>query len=129
MNLPKERRGEWGLLAIALVLHLIGIAAATRLPGFRWAHYVVFVPTGLWALAAVNVRLRSRILAWSVFTSAILVFMVILGAWALNSRAGAPSHGLLFLRSLAFYAVLGAAALFPLRWRTAGHPSTRPKED
>lgn len=75
----------------------------------------LYVPFGLLALAVVNTFLRAKVLAWGIFTVALVVFMIIVGTWVVLDRAmkGPPPTD--FIRSTALYGFLATAGLLQLR--------------
>lgn len=115
---PVGRRAENAALASAAVFFLAGLAWVARdagWPAVRWTRYPTFLPLGLILLAAVNHRLRSRFLAWGIFTLAFILLVVLSGAWAVQFRALPAVRGILFLRGFLMYAALALTALFQLR--------------
>lgn len=109
-----NRRGETASLLLAGGL-LVGGLVAQRARGLPLGvgSSAVYLPAGLWLLAGVNARLRSRVLAWSLFTFALVLAFVVFGAWVLASRVGgsAVNAG----STVVLYAALSSVAAFQLR--------------
>lgn len=74
-----------------------------------------FLPTGLLVLTWLNHRLRSRVLAWSVFALGLTLAMIVFGAWALVDRAAAGASLVNAGAATLLYAALATAAAFQLR--------------
>jgi hypothetical protein len=114
--LTESGRAEKLFLGVSVVLFFGGLAWAARGgEAVRWAHPRVFAPAGLLSLAAVNVRLRSKVLGWGLFAAAFVLFMVVFGPWVLGVRASAGAETLKFMRAMAMYLSLALTGLFQLR--------------
>jgi len=123
-----KRRGErigWGIAAAFLAA---GIAAKTLrgepVDGDRASMYF---PMGLLILTAVNGRLRSKVLAWAVFTLALVVGMIVFGAGIVTYRASMGFSAANVGAATLLYAALATAAGFQLR--VEGAPARNAERD
>ncbi len=111
-----SRRGErigWGIAAAFLAA---GVAAkAHRGEAVDWSDASLYLPTGLLILTAVNSRLRSKVLAWAVFTLALVLGMIVFGAGAVSYRASTGFSAINMGGATLLYASLAVAAAFQLR--------------
>lgn len=80
-----------------------------------WTRSAIFFPGGLLILAALNVHLRAKGLAWGVFSLALVSCFIVVGTWVVADRAWAGLPTMDFFRASALYGFLAAAALFQLR--------------
>ena len=80
-----------------------------------WGKSSFFAPTGLLLLALINIRLRSKLLAWGVFTVAFVLFMIVVGTWVVMDRAMRGPSPIDFFRTSVLYGFLAAAGLMQLR--------------
>jgi hypothetical protein len=122
---PLTGRGEWLALWGAGALYAAKVFSAAREAGWsalEWSRYPLFLPLGLLILCAANSRLRSKVLGWSVFSLAFVLFLVVMNAFIVQGGAvpAAP-----FWRELGLYAALGFTGLFQLR---AGMNVLRPAQ-
>lgn len=95
--------GGGGAARIARGLPVDGTAAA------------FFLPTGLLVLTWLNHRLRSRVLAWGVFTLGLTLAMIVFGAWVLADRAAAGVSLVNAGAATLLYGALALAAALQLR--------------
>ncbi len=104
---------ERGMLLTAAAL--FGLMLWGRQGPLSWSQSALYVPAGLLVLAVANTLLRSKVLAWGIFTLALVVLMIIGGTWVVldRARAGFPSRD--FVRSVALYGVLSSIGLMQLR--------------
>jgi hypothetical protein len=117
----KAGRGE--AVAMGLAVALFAGMAWESAGRFGWGSYPIFLPMGLLVLTAANVWLRSRVLAWGVFTLAFVFLVTVLGAFVIQMRTIPDLSWIPFLRALALYAALAMTGLFQLR----GGPSAARK--
>lgn len=113
-----KNRGEVFGLSLAALLFLAGVwVQETRsvAEGARGASF--YLPAGLLLMAGLNHRLRSKVLAWGVFTAALVSAMIVFGTWALSVRVEAFPLTVNFLATTVLYASLAVGALFQLRFR------------
>ncbi len=83
--------------------------------GVDWGRYPVFLPSALLVLGAVNHLLRSKVLAWGIFTIGFLCFMALLGACILIVRAKPDPMWIVFFRAMGLYICLAMAGFYQLR--------------
>lgn len=109
-------RAEKAALAAAALLLAAGWAArALRGESAAPPAGAVYPPLGLFLLGGLNARLRSKVLAWTVFTASLVLALIVFGAGAVAHRAiaGAPTAN--FVGAAALYAALAVAAACQLR--------------
>ena len=106
-------------LALAALLEAWMLRDLRAAGPIHWRHYSVFLPAGILGLGFVNAFLRSKILAWSVFTLSLIIFMIVLGFVAVAYRQLPQAALGQSVRGLALYAALGTAGLYQLRLRPA----------
>jgi hypothetical protein len=109
-------RAEKTFLIVSAVLLAAGAGLAVRTGeplDLRQARF--FWPAGLLSLTAVNVRLRSKVLAWALFALAFVLFMMVFGPWVLGLRTVATVETVKFMQAMALYLSLAVTALFQLR--------------
>lgn len=109
-------RWEKAFLAAAAVLFALGAAA----DGLGLRQTRGFVPAGLLTMSLINVRLRSKALAWGVFAVSFVWFMIVFGPFAVGLRAPQAGDTLKFMRAIAMFLSLSLAALFQLRASRGG---------
>jgi hypothetical protein len=104
---------ERNLLIFSTILYLIGMALAIPARNrVDWGNYAVFVPTGLVALAWANSFLRSKILAWAVFSLGFVLALAVFGPLVVGVRIQTGEGWIQLLRAfLSFAGVAGAGAL------------------
>lgn len=109
-------RAEKVFLALSAAFAAAVLALAARTGDsldLRQARF--FLPAGLLSLAAVNVRLRSKVLAWGLFALSFILFMMVLGPWVVGLRIVQTVETLKFMQAMAMYLSLAVTALFQLR--------------
>lgn len=117
-------RAEKTFFFLSAALFVGGLALAARTgETVSWMEKRVFLPAGLLSLAAVNVRLRSRVLGWGLFTVAFVLFMIVFGPWVLGVRVTAGTETFKFMRAMGMYICLALTGLFQLR---AARPEEKP---
>lgn len=80
-----------------------------------WSRYPVFLPTALLVLSAANHLLRSKVLAWGIFSIGFLCFMAVLGACILSVRTKPDVVWIIFLRIMGLYLCLALSGFYQLR--------------
>lgn len=109
-------RAEQMFLFLSGALFLAGLALAARTgEPVVWTEKRVFLPAGLLSLVLINVRLRSRVLGWGLFSVAFVLFMIVFGPWVLGVRVTAGPETLKFMRAMGMYISLALTGLFQLR--------------
>ena len=109
-------RAEKVFLLSAGAFLAAGLALAARTGeslDLRQARF--FLPAGLMSLAAANVRLRSKVLAWGLFALSFVLFMMVFGPWVVGLRTVRTVETLKFMQAMAMYLSLALTALFQLR--------------
>lgn len=103
------------MLGGAALLYFWGVGIRVLQGSVSWGRSAVYLPTGLFVLVLINNRLRSKVLAWGIFTGALFLFLIILGTWVVVDRAvvGLPAGD--FFRSMGLYVLLAVGALMQLR--------------
>jgi hypothetical protein len=111
----KRGLAEYGVLGGAALLYFWGVGIRVLQGSVSWGRSAVYLPTGLFVLVLINNRLRSKVLAWGIFTGALFLFLIILGTWVVVDRAvvGLPAGD--FFRSMGLYVLLAVGALMQLR--------------
>ncbi len=113
-----KEAGRWEKLFLGLgaVFFAAGLVLAVRTgEGLDWTRARLFLPSGVLSLLAVNVRLRSKVLAWALFSLSFVLFMVVFGPWVLGLRTTDSVETLKFLRAMALYLCFALTGLFQLR--------------
>lgn len=117
-------RAEQAFLFLSAVLFLAGLVLGARTGELVvWTEKRVFLPAGLLSLALINIRLRSRVLGWGLFTVAFVLFMIVFGPWVLGVRVTAGPETIKFMRAMGMYISLALTGLFQLR---AARPEEKP---
>ncbi len=114
----KRFGGELGFYGAGFALYVWFIGTSVVSAGWGsvdWGRYPVFLPTALLALGAVNHVLRSKVLAWGIFTLGFLGFMALLGACILSVRTKPDVLWIFFLRAMGMYLFLALAGFYQLR--------------
>jgi hypothetical protein len=111
--MSKTFSGEALFYTIAALLYGWFLADANG--RIDWTSYSVFLPTALLALVASNYWLRSKVLAWGIFTIGFLCFMAVMGACILNVRTKPDVLWIVFMRAMGLYLCLSIAAFYQLR--------------
>jgi hypothetical protein len=115
--------GRWEKIFLGLSASLF---AAGLLLSFRtgealdWTKARMFFPAGLWAMAAANVKIRSKVLAWGIFTFSFVFFMIVFGPWVVGLRTVATVETIKFMRAMATFLCLAVTGLFQLRAARGG---------
>jgi heme A synthase len=117
------RRVEQIALALGASLMVGGLAARVfRGEDVDLNNAALYLPVGLVALGLVNAGLRSKVLAWAIFTAALVLGMIVFGAWAVTFRSVVGSQTLNFMAATILYAALTTAAACQLRVRDHQRP-------
>ncbi|MBL0350773.1 MAG: hypothetical protein IPP68_10450 [Elusimicrobia bacterium] len=112
------RRVEQIALGLGAALMVGGLAArALRGENIDVNNAALYLPLGLILLGLVNAGLRSKVLAWGIFTAALVLGMIVFGAWAVTFRSVVGSQTLNFTAATVLYAALTTAAACQLRVR------------
>jgi thiol:disulfide interchange protein len=122
-------RNERVWFILSLILYTAGLVTAVRETGWdsiRWVRYPVFIPTGLLALCVINSGLRSKLLAWSVFTLSFVCLVAVLGAFVIQFRTIVEVPWFAFVRAFVMYlafSMTGLCQLRPVNRQQRRHPN------
>jgi hypothetical protein len=109
-------RWERAFLIVSLLFFAAGLVLSLRTgEELDWGRARLFLPSGLLALSAANVRLRSKLLSWGLFSLSFVLFMAVMGPWVVGLRIAGGVETLKFMRAMALYLSLALTGLFQLR--------------
>jgi len=101
-------KGFWICIVVSIVLYMAG------LPWVRNV-YAFCLPLVLWLICFANAWWESKALGWAAFSTSFIVWMTILGAFAMGWRMNPHLQVGFFIRAMVMYGALTMASLYSIK--------------